>query len=146
MFELLEQSPKNNLELLLLNTEDEISTNHTTSASGIKALSRDTFEAINEIESRCLQQLDVNSQQGQAFWQKIRELWSRLSADEEMMQIFAQVHRPLTSDRCDEVYKPSVLKGVSNYFMISNVFFVASESSLIVTVICSFSFKRNLSD
>lgn len=113
LFSLLEKNPQDDLEVLMTDSNDEIDANHVISSSGLKALSRKTLKALQELERHCVHQLEANKQQGEALWQKIRELWSRLSADDEMILAFSQVHRPISTDTWEEIYKPSVLKGVS---------------------------------
>lgn len=113
VFDLLERQPQTEMECLILQPEDpDIST---VTSTGIKTLSMTTLNALQDVEQRAIHQLEANSKQGIAYWQKIHELWARLGADEEMMQIFAGVHKPIRVNQWEgftEVYKPSVLKGV----------------------------------
>lgn len=99
---------------------DEITSSHPVSDSGIKALSQTTLEELNQINSSLMVEIETNIEEGEKYWMKIRELWSRLNADEEMIHAFSQVHCPLVCSwkkifpkpTWTGVYKPSVLKGV----------------------------------
>lgn len=113
LFGLLERNAQDDLELLMTDSNDEIDANNVISSSGIKAFSRRTLKALQDLERNCIHQLEANKAQGDTLWQKIRELWSRLSADDEMMLVFTQVHRPISKGTWEDIYKPSVLKGVS---------------------------------
>lgn len=113
LFGLLEKNAQGDLELLMIDSTDEIDANHVISSSGLKALSRRILKTLQDLERNCIHQLEANKHQGDALWQKIRELWSRLSADDEMMLAFSQVHRPISIVTWGQIYKPSVLKGVS---------------------------------
>ncbi|CAL8122456.1 unnamed protein product [Orchesella dallaii] len=114
LLDLLERDPRNELEKVICASDEEINSNHPVSNSGIKVLSQEVLQKLHEVNSNLQHQLEVNREQGEKYWQKIRELWSRLSEDEEVMHAFVQVHRPCSTNTWNDVYKPSVLRGLHN--------------------------------
>lgn len=112
LLDLLERSPRNQLEQFLMNSNDEINSSHPVSEGGIKALSLDVLGQLEETDSRLKAQVEEDKVQGETYWQKIRELWSRLNVDEELIIAFSRVHQPMSNEKFGNIYKRAVLKGV----------------------------------
>ncbi|ODM95652.1 Protein regulator of cytokinesis 1 [Orchesella cincta] len=116
LLDLLERDPKNDLERVVCSSDDEINADHPVTNDGIKVLSQEILQKLDEMKLNLQHHLENNKEQGEKYWQKIRELWSRLSEDEEVIHAFVQVHRPFSTETWKDIYKPSVLKGLHNEY------------------------------
>jgi len=125
LFECIEKIPKNELERV-------ISNEHEIPNCSLKVLSMKVLQDMEELELNLKSQVHENAADGEKLWEKIRQLWSRLSIDEEIRIAFEKVHRGIpnpTGEKNEITYKPSALKGVGIYILLSRktifvVFFV----------------------
>lgn len=80
-----------------------------------KILTLKVLNAMEELDAEFKNQVQLNTEEGERLWQKIRELWSRLSIEEEIQYGFENVHKSvekIVGDKKKAIYTPGVLKGV----------------------------------
>jgi hypothetical protein len=120
LFGVMENIPKNELERIIC--MDEIPQN-------VKILSSKTLKEMEEMQSSLHQEVVANREKSEALWRKIRELWSRLTIEEEVRMAFEKVHKGANIEiegHTELVFKPTVLRGVS-YQIKKNLFILTSS-------------------